>query len=82
MQLPNPLKKYPLQSIANLTPREKEIRILLFEGLTNQEMSIRLGIKEESVKNALSRLFAKFHVHSRSLLLLKFIEQPVTNYKL
>lgn len=49
-----------------LTPRETEIAALVAEGLTNKEIGKALWITENSVKQALKRMFRKLEVASRA----------------
>lgn len=51
-----------------LTSRERELLALVREGLSNREIGARLGIGEQTVKNALSVLFEKFAVRNRTQL--------------
>lgn len=49
-----------------LTPREAEIAELVAQGLTNREIGVQLWITENSVKQALKRMFRKLEVVSRA----------------
>ena len=49
-----------------LTPREMEIAELVAKGLTNREIGEKLWITENSVKQALKRMFRKLNVVSRA----------------
>lgn len=51
-----------------LTPREIEIARLVARGLTNAEIGRELWIQENSVKQALKRMFRKLNVSSRTSL--------------
>ncbi|MBD2255886.1 LuxR C-terminal-related transcriptional regulator [Nostoc parmelioides] len=63
---------YPFQSDAcgglrqRLTPRELQIAQLVASGLTNAEIGHQLWITENSVKQALKRMFRKLEVSSRA----------------
>ena len=48
-----------------LTPRERETVQAILDGCTNREIADRLGLREQTVKNALSVVYEKFHVRSR-----------------
>lgn len=48
-----------------LTDRELEIATLVAQGLTNAEIGAKLWITENSVKQALKRMFRKLEVSSR-----------------
>ena len=49
-----------------LTPREWEVLALLREGLSNPEISTRLGIGREAVKSHVSEILGKLGVSSRA----------------
>ncbi|WP_046499621.1 response regulator [Streptomyces odonnellii] len=52
-------------ALAELSPREREILVLIGEGLTNREIGKRLFLSEKTVKNHISRLLAKLGVERR-----------------
>ncbi|MGL5805646.1 MAG: LuxR C-terminal-related transcriptional regulator [Xenococcaceae cyanobacterium] len=54
-----------------LTPRELQIAELVAEGLTNENIGKSLWIRENSVKQALKRMFRKLEVSSRAELVAK-----------
>ena len=56
-----------------LTEREREISLLVVEGLTNREIAAGLSISENTVKTQLKRIFEKLGVNSRALLT-KYLE--------
>jgi DNA-binding NarL/FixJ family response regulator len=49
-----------------LTSREREVLVLIEQGLTNKEISCRLGIEERTVKNHVHNLLEKLRVRHRS----------------
>jgi DNA-binding CsgD family transcriptional regulator len=49
-----------------LTPRELQIAELVAQGLTNAEIGVQLWITENSVKQALKRIFRKLNVSARA----------------
>lgn len=51
-----------------LTKRERDIALLVADGLTNKEIGAALWISENTVKTQLKRIFEKLGVNSRSLL--------------
>lgn len=59
----------PLAS--RLTPRELEIAVLVAQGLTNAEIGERLWITQNSVKQALKRMFRKLGVSARAEMVAK-----------
>ena len=52
----------------DLTQREQAVLKGVFEGLTNKEIGVHLGISESSVKAVLQQLFEKTGVRTRSQL--------------
>ncbi|MBE9205692.1 LuxR family transcriptional regulator [Nostoc sp. LEGE 06077] len=60
----------PLQT-AGLTSREVEIATLVAQGCSNTEISRELWITQNSVKQALKRMFRKLEVSSRTQMLAK-----------
>ncbi len=52
-------------SVADLTPREKEILKLVAQGSTNKEIAKSLTITEHTVKNHLRNILEKLHVRNR-----------------
>lgn len=51
--------------LPGFTDREKEILLMVSEGLTNREIGKRLFLAEKTVKNIISRLFIKLGVERR-----------------
>jgi DNA-binding NarL/FixJ family response regulator len=51
--------------IAQLTERERKIVTLIGEGLRNDQVAVRLGVAEKTVRNQLSSLFDKLGVNDR-----------------
>ncbi|MFE2143449.1 response regulator [Streptomyces sp. NPDC059456] len=51
--------------LPGFTDREKEILLMVSEGLTNREIGQRLYLAEKTVKNIISRLFIKLGVERR-----------------
>ncbi len=59
-------KSFNSASISRLTPRELQIAELVAQGLTNAEIGAELWITENSVKQALKRIFRKLEVSARA----------------
>lgn len=57
-----------LAVLAQLTPREREVALLVREGLGNGEISARLHKGVGTIKNQLQSIFAKLEVNSRAKL--------------
>jgi two-component system response regulator DevR len=52
--------------LADLTEQQRRIVDLVVEGLTNREIGRRLSLSEYTVRNYLSRIFAKLDVRNRT----------------
>jgi len=63
--------QHPLLQTERLTPREVQIADLVAQGQTNAEISTELWITENSVKQALKRMFRKLEVSSRAQMVAK-----------
>ena len=59
--------------MALLTPRERDVVRLAAEGMRNQEISVRLNLREHTVRNYLFRIFDKLGISSRTELVLYVI---------
>jgi DNA-binding NarL/FixJ family response regulator len=53
-------------AFAGLTAREREVLVLITEGLANAAIGERLGISEKTVRNHISNLFDKLGVWTRA----------------
>ena len=54
----------------DLTPREREVLVLVMEGCNNKEIACRLGVREPTIKHHLTRMFDKIGVANRVELVL------------
>lgn len=52
-----------------LTPRERDVAGLVAQGMSNSEVAVRLCLRESTVRNTLTRVYAKLGVASRSELI-------------
>lgn len=64
-------KKSRLVLTNSLTPREQQIAELVAKGLTNAEIGKQLWITQNSVKQALKRMFRKLEVSARTEMVAK-----------
>ncbi len=51
-----------------LSPREKEVALLVTRGITNKQIAKELAISKQTVKNVLTKVFDKTKTQSRSQL--------------
>ncbi len=61
-----------------LSQREKQIAVLMIQGLDTKEIAIELEISEGTVKNHRKRIYAKLHVVSLSELFQLFLNHLIT----
>ena len=57
-----------LAVLGQLTPREREVALLVREGLSNDEIAARLHKGVGTIKNQLQSIFVKLAVNSRAKL--------------
>lgn len=62
---------YQPEAFPELTEREREILQLLAQGLTNTAIAERLSLSTKTVRNRVSDIFSKLHVHDRAEAILK-----------
>lgn len=65
-----PLRCVSARGEALVTNREQQIVPLVAQGLTNKEISSRLGVSEHTIKNHLFRIYEKLGISSRVELIL------------
>ncbi len=53
-------------AFASLSPREREILVLVTEGMANAEIASRLGLRDKTIRNHVSNLFDKLGVWTRA----------------
>lgn len=56
--------------LAPLTPREQEVLVLVAQGLTNQEIAVRLTISPHTAKTHVNRIMAKVATRDRAQLVI------------
>ena len=62
-------------AFASLSPREREVLLLITEGLGNAQIAERLSISEKTVRNHVSNLFDKLGVWTRAQAIVFAIER-------
>jgi len=67
------LRKLTSESADTLSRREHEILGLLGDGLTNFQISARLGLSENTVKYYLKAIYQKLEVNSRGAAIAKYV---------
>lgn len=58
----------------DFTEREVEILNLLFEGLNNREIGLKLNISIHTVKSHLEAIYPKLNVHNRLRAVIKAVD--------
>ena len=77
--LNTPEQPQPAQAVAmsmdlhDLTAREQEVLGKLAEGFAPKEVAAELGISWDTIRNHITNIYAKLHVHSRSEAILKYL---------
>lgn len=68
---PSPARGLPESPawVAKLSPREKEILRFVAQGCNNYDISRRLNLSEQTVKNYISGIYTKIDIHDRFLLI-------------
>lgn len=68
----------PLDPLAALTPRERDVMALLIQGLPNKGIAHELVISENTVKRYLKSIFEKLDVDSRAAAVAKVLGRQQT----
>lgn len=64
-------------SSSNLTAREKEILILITQGMTNEVIAEKLFISVQTVRNHIKSIYDKLQVHSRAQVVVKAFKEKL-----
>ncbi|MEI7982815.1 MAG: response regulator transcription factor, partial [Bacteroidota bacterium] len=70
-----PLVKHAAPSL--LTVREKEILLLITDGMTNDAMAEKLFISVQTVRNHIKNIYEKLQVHSRAQVVVKAFKEKL-----
>lgn len=71
-----PLQIPDTGGMTRLTPRERDVARLVAEGMRNQEIAVRLSLREHTVRNYLIRIFDKLGISNRVELVLYALSLP------
>jgi DNA-binding NarL/FixJ family response regulator len=63
--------------MAPLTDREQQILALLVEGQRNKDIALKFGTREQTVKNQLTKIFAKTGTKNRLELVVKVVRSQL-----
>jgi RNA polymerase sigma factor (sigma-70 family) len=64
---------HQIAAALGLTPRERQVTQLLFEGLTREEIARKLHLKPRTVRQYLEQIHSKLNVRNRIGLVLRII---------
>ena len=62
---------------SNLTVREKEILVLITQGMTNELIADKLFISVQTVRNHIKNIYDKLQVHSRAQVVVKAFKEKL-----
>ena len=68
------------EPLARLTAREKKVVQLLFEGKTNKEAAVCMGISEYTVKEYIKQIMRKFNVSTRAAIVAKSLSGRIARF--
>lgn len=68
----NSLSGEPFERIALLTPRERDLFLLLLEGYTLKESANRLSVKYSTANTHMTGIYKKLNVGSRAELIIRY----------
>jgi two-component system response regulator DegU len=66
-----------VRTINALSARETEVLKLIADGYSNREISIALSLSEKTIKNHISRIFAKLHITARTQAVIHAIKSGI-----
>lgn len=73
----NPQRNEPRVDADALTAREREVLLLIAEGLTNQEIANQLVVSEATVKTHISHIFSKLDARDRAAAIVYAYDQGI-----
>ena len=60
--------RIPLRPAASLSPRQRQISLLVAQGLTNKEIAVKLCLRKPTIAAQLQRIFRKLDITTRAAL--------------
>lgn len=69
-----PSSAAPARAGSRLSPRERQIAVLIAQGLPTKAIALRLGISVWTVSTYLRRIFARLGVQSRAAMIARLFE--------
>ena len=66
-----------IRTLNGLSARETEVLRLIADGYSNREISIALSLSEKTIKNHISRIFAKLHITARTQAVIHAIKNGI-----
>jgi DNA-binding NarL/FixJ family response regulator len=66
-----------VRTLNALSTRETEVLKLIADGYSNREISIALSLSEKTIKNHISRIFAKLHITARTQAVIHAIKSGI-----
>ena len=66
-----------VRTLNGLSARETEVLRLIADGYSNREISIALSLSEKTIKNHISRIFAKLHITARTQAVIHAIKNGI-----
>jgi DNA-binding CsgD family transcriptional regulator len=71
-EAPDPSDEEQRRRLALLTPRERELFLLLLEGYTLKESAKRLSVKYSTANTHMTGIYKKLNVNSRAELIIRY----------
>jgi two-component system NarL family response regulator len=62
-----------------LSPRQKEVLILVAEGMKYKEIAAKLGVTERTIKYYMEEILQKLHMENRSQAVKYVIQEGIIN---
>jgi DNA-binding NarL/FixJ family response regulator len=71
------LQKTVIECDSSLTPREKEILILITQGMTTAVIADKLFITQQTVRNHVKNIYGKLQVHSKAPAVARALKEKI-----